>query len=215
MNRATRAIVATLGVIFGLSSMSHGFWETMQGNTPTNGTFITAIGEAHRFWPHGSEYAFTLIPNFLLTGLAAMAIGLALIVWSVGFVHKKRGPTVFILLFCLSLLFGGGVAQTLVFPILWLVSTRIHAPLAWWRRVIPEKIRPGLGAVWPWTLTISALSWLSTLAIATFGYVPGVSDPDRALSVMLTTLGIGFGTLLFSFVAGFAHDIEVQEASGS
>jgi len=43
MNRATRINVTTIGVIFGLSGMTHGFAETIQGNTPTGGLFINAI----------------------------------------------------------------------------------------------------------------------------------------------------------------------------
>ena len=134
MNRATRANVATLGTIFGLSGMNHGFFEALQGNVPTGGLFISAIGEAQRMWPHGAEFAFTLIPNFLLTGIAAMIVGLALVAWSLGSVHRKSGPTVFLLLFILLLLVGGGVAQLLFFPFLWLVATRINQPLAWWQR---------------------------------------------------------------------------------
>jgi hypothetical protein len=55
-------------------------------------------------WPHGNEPAFTLIPNFLVTGIAAMIVGLIVIVWSLFFVQKQRGPTVFLLLFILLLL---------------------------------------------------------------------------------------------------------------
>jgi hypothetical protein len=44
-------------------------------------------------WPHGNEPAFTLIPNFLVTGIAAMIVGLIVIVWSLFFVQKQRGPT--------------------------------------------------------------------------------------------------------------------------
>lgn len=77
MNRATRTNVATLGTIFGISGMSHGFFEILQGSVPTDGLFISAIGEAQKMWPHGDEPAFTLIPNFLLTGIAAMIVGLA------------------------------------------------------------------------------------------------------------------------------------------
>jgi hypothetical protein len=40
MNHATRVIAATLGVIFGISGMSHGFFEILQENTPTDGMFI-------------------------------------------------------------------------------------------------------------------------------------------------------------------------------
>jgi hypothetical protein len=43
MNRATRINVAITGVIFGFSGMTHGFAETLQGNTPTGGLFIYAI----------------------------------------------------------------------------------------------------------------------------------------------------------------------------
>ena len=111
MNKATRIIVATLGVIFGISGMSYGFFELLQGNAPTGGLFISAIGEAQKMWSHGNEYAFTLIPNFLITGIAATVVGLVIIVWSLAFVHKKNGPTVFFLLFVFLLLVGGGVAQ--------------------------------------------------------------------------------------------------------
>ena len=76
MNNATRTNVAVLGTIFGISGMSHGFFETLQGNVPTDGLFIFAIGAAQKMWPHGDEPAFTLIPNFLLTGIAAMIVGL-------------------------------------------------------------------------------------------------------------------------------------------
>ncbi len=68
MNKATRINVATLGTIFGISGINHGFFETLQGNVPTPGLFIFAIGEAQKMWLHGDEPAFTIIPNFLLTG---------------------------------------------------------------------------------------------------------------------------------------------------
>jgi len=210
MNKATRTIVATLGVIFGFSGISHGLFETLQGNTPTGGLFISAIGETHKMWPHGNEYAFTLIPNFLTTGIAAMIVGLAIIVWSVGFVHKNNGPTIFILLFVLLFLVGGGVAQIIFFTLTWIVSTRINKPLTWWRKILPTRIRKPLGKLWLWLLIVFSLLILFVLEIAIFGIVPTVNDPDAVLSIMLYCLGVGLGVLLFSFVAGFAHDIEMR-----
>ena len=41
MNRATRTNVAVLSAIFGISGMSHGFFEILQGNVSTNGLFIS------------------------------------------------------------------------------------------------------------------------------------------------------------------------------
>lgn len=207
MNKATRTNVATLGTIFGISGMSHGFFETLQGNVPTRGLFIFAIGEAQKMWPHGNEPAFTIIPNFLLTGIAAMIVGLSIIIWSLGFVHKKNGPTVFILLFILLLMVGGGVAQILFFPFIWLVSTRINQPLAWWRKVLPIKFQEPLAKVWPWFLVVSATLLVCALIIATTGFVPAVNDPEVVLSIMLFCLGMEVLALPLTFVAGFAHDI--------
>ena len=48
------------------------------------------------------------------------------------------------------------------------------------------------------------------LVIAVTGFVPGVNDPDTALTIMLASLVVGLGILLLTFVAGFAHDIERQ-----
>ena len=210
MNRATRTIVATLGTIFGLSGMSHGFFEILQGNISTGSLFISAIGEAQRMWPHGNEYAFTLIPNFLITGIAAMLVGLGIVVWSLGFVHKKNGPTILLILFVLLLLFGGGVAQLLFFPWIWLVSTRINKPLVWWRRVLPGKVQMLLGKVWLWCLMISSALLVFVLEIGITGFVPAVNDPDTVLSVMLICLVIEAGALPLTFISGFAHDIAMK-----
>jgi len=210
MNKATKIIVATLGVIFGISGISHGFFEVLQGNAPTGGLFISAIGEAQKMWPHGNEYAFTLIPNFLMTGIAAMMVGLAIIIWSLGFVHKKNGPTVFFLLFVLLLLVGGGVAQILFFPWIWLVSTRINKPLAWWRKILPVKIQKPLGKLWPWFMIISSALLVFVLEIAITGFVPAVNDPEAVLSIMLSCLGMEVVVLPLTFVSGFAHDIAMR-----
>jgi len=210
VNRATRASVATLGTIFGLSGMNHGFFEALQGNVPTGGLFISAIGEAQRMWPHGAESAFTLIPNFLLAGIAAMIVGLTLIVWSLGFVHRKSGPTVFLLLFILLLLVGGGVAQLLFFPFLWLVATRINQPLTWWRRSLSVKAQARLAKGWPLSLVITAVLFVIALVIATTGFVPGLVNPDTVLAVMLSCLGAAVVLLPVTFISGFAHDIAMN-----
>ncbi|NOK58911.1 MAG: hypothetical protein GFH27_549301n61 [Chloroflexi bacterium AL-W] len=65
MNCATRINVATIGVIFGVSGLTHGFFETLQGNTPTGGLLINAIsaGNSWTRWTEGGEGAFTIIPN--------------------------------------------------------------------------------------------------------------------------------------------------------
>lgn len=207
MNKATRITVATLGTIFGISGMNHGLFEALQGNFPTGGPFISAIGEAQKMWPYGDEAAFTLIPNFLTTGIAAMVVGLGIITWSLGFVHKKNGPAVLILLFVVLLLVGGGVAQMLFFPWIWLVSTRIHSPLEWWRKTLPAKIQEPLGRLWPWCLLISSMLLVFALVIGVTGSVPAVRDPETVLSVLFLCLGAEVVLLPLTFISGFARDI--------
>ena len=210
MNKATRINVAALGTIFGISGISHGFFETLQGNVPTNSLFIFAIGEAQKMWPHGNEPAFTLLPSFLLAGISAMIVGFAIIIWSLGFIHRKNGPTILLLLFITLLLVGGGVAQILFFPFIWLVSIRINQPLTWWQKILPIQIRKPLAMLWTWSLAISAGLLVFALVIATTGFVPGVRDSEVVLSIMLFCLGMEVITLPLTFVTGFAHDIVLE-----
>lgn len=213
MNRATRTIVSTIGVVLGIAGMNHGFFEVLQGNTPTEGVLIQAIGEAHQMWLYGGEEAFTIVPNFLVTGILAMLVGLGVIVWSLGFVHRKRGPIVLLLLFILLFLVGGGIAQVVFIAPTLAVATRIDQPLTWWRKILPEKMRRALAKVWPYSLAAACLSFLIGLFIAITGFVPGVSrnNPELILSICWAfVFGGGLGLMVFTFVAGFAHDIQAQ-----
>ncbi len=210
MNKATKFNVATLGTIFGISGISHGFFEVLQGNVSTNSLFIFAIGEAQKMWPHGNEPAFTLLPSFLLAGISSMIVGVAIILWSLAFVHRKNGPTILLLFFITLLLVGGGVAQILFFPFIWLVSTRINQPLTWWRKILPIQMRKPLTLLWPWSLAISAGLLVFALVIATTGFVPGVRDSEVVLSIMLFCLGMEVIALPLTFVTGFVYDIAME-----
>ncbi len=207
-NRSIQTIVATIGVIFGISGICHGFFETLQGNTATNGYIIYAIGETNRMWLHGNEPAFTIIPNFLITGIVAMMVGVAIIIWSVGFMHKKHASVIFLSLFILLFLVGGGIGQVIFFMIGWAISTRIGRPLNWWRKILPEGMRKFLSKLWRPFLIASSLLILYTLQIAIFGFVPGISDPDSISVVMVSTLGAGLLFLILAFISGCAHDTD-------
>ena len=211
MNRATKIIVSTMGVLLGIAGIDHGFFETLQGNQPTTGLIIQAIGPAQRIWVHGTEEAFTLIPNFLVTGILAIMVSLTIMIWSVGFVHKRHGSTIFILLFILLVLVGGGIGQIIFFTLAWAVSTRINLPLTWWRKVLPVNIRQGLAKLWPVTLTVVSVCFLFALEIAVWGFVPGISDPDQRLYICWSFLGIGLAAYFLTFISGFAHDILEEE----
>lgn len=214
MNRATKTITSTIGIILGLSGLDHGFFEILQGNRPTGGVMINAIGPEHIMWEHGGEAAFSMLPTFLLTGILSVVTGIAMIVWSVWFIDKKRGPLGFFILNLLLFLFGGGVAApVLFFPAAGIAATRINKPLRWWRRVLPGKLRPALAKLWPYTLSTAFVSMLVGLYIAVTGDIPlvDISDAGRVLAVDMVFVFVGgLGLFLVSYVCGFAADIETE-----
>lgn len=207
-NKATKTITSILGVIFAIGGMGHGFFEMLQGNTPTNGVMINAIGDANLMWVHGHEPAFTLIPNFLITGIVAIIVSIAIIIWSIGFIHRKNGSLIFLLLFILLFLVGGGIGQIIFFTLGWAFSTRINKPLTWWRKALPMKVRRAISKLWLPCLIVSSLLVLFALEIANFGFVPGVTNPALISAIMLYSLGGGLIFFVLAFISGFAHDID-------
>jgi hypothetical protein len=204
---ATRIITATVGVIFGLSGVNHGLFESLQGNKSTSGLVIHAIGEAQRFWELGTEDAFTIVPNFLITGILSMLIGFVIVFWSLRGLGRGNGPAIFLGLFVLLFLVGGGIGQIAFFIPAWAFATRIHKPLDWWRKILPQRIRPMLSALWPFTLLLSIVAILIGVEIAIFGYFPGMSDPvvlqNTAMSFVLASAILN----ILTFIAGIGHDL--------
>jgi hypothetical protein len=206
MNRATRIIVTVVGIMLAIAGLDHGFFETLQGSKPTTGLIIQAIGPEMNLW--GTEEAFTVIPNFLVTGLLAIAVSLAIIVWSLRYLDTQHGATVFGLLFIALFLVGGGIAAQIVFvPFAWAAARQINKPLDGWRRLLPEPAGCWLAKIWPVTLALGTLSLLIGLFIAITGYVPGVRDDESILAVCWAfVFGGGWGLYLLTYVSGFVYD---------
>ena len=204
---ATRVIVTTIGVIFGVAGFNHGFFEFLQGNTPTGGLFIHAIGDAQRFWPQGTEDAFTIIPNFMITGILAMLLGVTIIIWSLRFIQEPYGPTGFLVLFILLFLVGGGIGQPAFFIPAWAFATRMNKPLTWWRNVLPRSTWPFLSKLWIITLALSSVIVLIGLEIAIFGFVPGMTDPESIQNTALLCILASAILNVITFIAGFGHEL--------
>jgi hypothetical protein len=65
--------------------MVHGLFAMFLGSKPTAGLiFDPATG------------AFTILPTYLISGIVTVCVGLALIVWTIGFIHQKNGPGIFL-----------------------------------------------------------------------------------------------------------------------
>ena len=212
-NSATHSIACTLGVLVGVGSIDHGLLECLQGFRPTSGLIVNALGSGYRWtvWKQGGEGAFTLIPNFLVTGVIATLLGLLMIVWSLRFIRSPYGPSVFLSLGVASFLTGGGVAQIVLFTLAWAVATQIGGSLALWRQLLPPVARPLLGRLWPWTLGVATVLFILALEIAVFGYVPGVSEQTTILHTCWWILAVALALYMISIGSGFAHDIEYHD----
>jgi len=208
-NQKTSVTASVFGVLLGISGIiNHGIFEILQGNTSTNGYFIEAIDEAHRFWIHGTEAAFTIIPNFLITGICVILIASATILWSVKYIQVNHGATVFLSLLILLTLVGGGIGYMIFFLPTWAYATSINKSLAWWENTLPSRLRKKLSAFWIYSVVATSVSWLIVMEMGIWGYFPGQSNPDTILNTVFIFL---FLTVLFAnltFICGFARDIE-------
>jgi hypothetical protein len=197
----------TITVLF-----NHGLFEILQGNITTNGFYIEAIGEDHRFWLYGTEGAFTLIHNFLITGISAILVGLTIVVWSLKYIHIKQGATVFLALLILLTLVGGGIGHIVLFLPTWAFATRINKPLDWWKRILTLHLRKKLAATWIYFLLATMISWLIVMELGIFGYFPGQDDPVTILNIVFIFL---FSTVILAcmtFICAIAGDIEEQKS---
>src|SRR5271157_4607348 len=198
---STRLFVFFMGLLAGLTGFVHGLYETFQGNTPTGGNVIASFG------------IFTLIPNYLLTGIAAVIVALSVAIWTIGFIHKKNGPTVSLLLAILLFLVGGGVAIVFFTPFVWGAATRIDKPLTWWRKALPENVRKLLARYWPAIFIIGSTCLSIGIGIWLFLTPPGPSYKDPVLQqICWIFVGLGFLLQMLTIMSGFARDIQRQES---
>jgi hypothetical protein len=195
-NRSTRVFVIIFGILTGSGGTGHGIFEILQGNRPTD-DILERIG------------AFTILPNYLLTGIATVIISLSVIIWTIGFIHKKHGPLIYLLLSVLLFLAGGGIAMISGFLLTWLVATRINKPLSWWNKVLPEKLKKTLAGIWLPVLVTGVLLFSTGMGIWLLFIPPGQANQVDTLDyICWSFLGIGFLILILSVIAGFARDIQ-------
>lgn len=211
-NQKTKITSSTLGVLLGLGGLlNRGIFEVIQGNTPTNGFFIEAIGKAERYWVHGTEGAFTIIHNFLATGIIVLLISIGIVAWSLKYIQLKNGATIFLILLILLTAFGGGIGHILLSILTWAYATRINKSLKWWERMLPEKLRKSLSKIWLFALLFTSASWLIVMELGIFGYFPGQKNPDTILNIVFIFL---FSAVIFAnitYICGFAKDIEERK----
>lgn len=203
MKSATRVYAATFGAIMALAGVEHGIGEILQGNMAPEGIMILSWPEAEFFRSLGGEPAMTVIPNLLLTGILAVIISLALLVWSLGFVHRKNGGLVMMLLSSVMLLVGGGIFPPVFAMLIGAAATRMHRTASPLKTQRADGLRRVLARLWPWSYAVCVLAWPAVFPV---GYFWGEKYPAFILVILFTALG----TLLLSLFASFAYDRQVQ-----
>ena len=179
MNHATRAFVSTFGAIMALAGIEHGIGEVLQGNTAPSGVMILSWPSSAFFRNVAGEPAMTVLPNLFVTGILAILLSLALLVWTTLFVRRKHGALVMILIAIAMLLAGGGIFPPILAILIGIVASRIHSPLTGWRTHLSPGARQFLGSLWPWSFAACIIAWsLMFAGPALLGYFFGSVRTD-------------------------------------
>ncbi len=199
---AIRWVTTVYGILVGAAGIEHGIFEVLQGNIPTEGIMIDAIGPAFKFWPGAGERALTLIPNYLITGIVAIMIGLLAIIWAIGLVERHYGASVLTILLLTLFLTGGGFAPIFMSLFACLAATRINQPLNWWRSHLPGKHL--LAKTWPWILILYSFVFILDVGIQIFG---APLDVDTTTTLVWTLAFMMLALMPVGVIVGFATDV--------
>jgi hypothetical protein len=203
MKNATQVTVSTLAALMGLAGIEHGIGEMLQGSLAPGGLLFPSWPDSAFFRIVAGEPAMTIVPNLLVTGILAILVSLAFIVWASFFIQRRNGGLVLILLSVAMLLVGGGIFPPILGIIIGWLATRINAPSTWPLPHLRPGLRRFLGKVWPWAFGICVLAWLLLFpGINILGYFFGVNDPNYVVFLILFALG----SLLITILAGFGKD---------
>lgn len=206
VNKSTLIISKIVGILLAISGFEHGLFESLHGNIQTESLIIQSIPQNMQKWEGGSEEAFTLIPNYLVTGILAMSISVFIIIWVIFFLTSYYGKIMLRILFILLTLVGGGIGYTPVFISLLIYTSKIDQPLNAKKYKDPNKVMIFFSKIWPFTLIIATLTWSLLIEIAIWGYFPGVNATESLMNIVWICL---FSTLILvnvSFLSGYAKD---------
>jgi hypothetical protein len=137
----------------------------------------------------------TILLNLLLAGILTILVSIGIIIFSVGFIHKKFASLVLVLLSILLLLVGGGYAPPLLGLATAIGALLIHTPIRWLKANLPGFVLCGSSRLWPWVFGICLILWFylfpgsiilaflfglnNPMLIVPFSFSgPGVSDTD-------------------------------------
>jgi hypothetical protein len=208
MNRATRIVASSFGAFAAIGAIEHGIFEIMQGNVAPAGVMISSMGPPcvpAEIW-NACEPAMTILPNLLLTGIAAVVLGVIAMVWSLFFIARPHGGLVLLLLSLAMLLFGGGIFPPLIGMAGGAMGARINAPIAWWRRRFSGGAGRFLAALWPWTVIVFLVGLLGQFVVGHF-FNDFLLQNGALILVLIPLL------LVVTVLSAFAWDVQRMQAA--
>lgn len=212
---ATRVVASMFGVLVGLAGIIHGCFEILQGNTAPSSLLSEAIGPSQRFWEYGTLHALTIIPNYLVTGILALSIGILVVIWARVYVQTKYGAVVLMMLTIILFLVGGGFAPIFTAILASFTAALIGKPMMWWRKLLPGSVLNFLAKIWSVSLVAFVALFFISVAIAIFGWpLTAFFDADTTLNYLNTLSYLMLGLMFLSILTGFAHDIQGQAENG-
>jgi hypothetical protein len=198
MRKATKTIATWLGILAGIAGLEHGYFEILQGSARPAGLAFPSWGadicDPAKLW-HACEPAMSILPNFLISGIITVILGLAVTAWSAKFVERQYGGLALILLSIALLLSGGGFFPPLIGVIGGAAGTQINRPLT----NQPGSLTRFAARIWPWPLAL-LVAWLLGQ------FLVGYFFNDALKSVMGWVLLFIITFLPLSLYAGHAHD---------
>jgi hypothetical protein len=206
MRKATKTVATWFGITAGIAGIEHGYFEILQGNTSTDSLMIASIGPPcvpEEVW-NACEPALTIIPNFLISGILSVIIGLLIVIWSMAFLQRKYGGTVLILLSIALLLFGGGLFPPLIGVVGGITGTRINRPLDGKQLNRMSRLA---ARIWPWPLVIF-LVWV-------WGqWLVGYLFNDFLQGIMLFGVLLILSMLPLSIYSAYSRDVSRLRTEG-
>ena len=196
-----RIVVAAFGILCGLTGVIAGYFEISQGNVETSDLVISTIGPEYGLANDFTYFAFTIVPNMLVTGILAVVFSIAATAWAIGFVHMKNGTQVLLGLFVGQTLVGGGWILDLAMITI-ILSTRIGRPLTWWRSHFPVGLRILFARLLPMALFSYVIISFALLALT----VLSVRNPSLMayMDPIATAMFIPMVLMVFG---ALAHDV--------
>lgn len=203
MNKATRTLFLTLGILSGIMGIEHGIGEVLEGNRPTDGIFILSWPDTAFFEIMSGEPAMTIIPNYFLTGLLAIFFSCIFLAVLVKPGLDRKTVPILLALLILMLLTGGGFGPPILGIIAVLIALKRNSSLKIWSR-LPAKVHSVLSMLWPWSFGLCLAGWLMLFpGAALIAFLTGI---DHEL-LMIVPILIAFAFIPITLLLGFSRDV--------